>query len=161
MAMIYISLGSNIHAKKNILSGLEALSEEFLELKLSQVYESESVGFSGDNFINLVAQAQTDLSVEEVTHVLKQIEKEQGRIKNIEKFSDRTLDLDLLLYDDLICSSPVELPRDEIHKNAFVLKPLVDLIPEQKHPLLLKTYSQLWKSFTADQKLWVVDLYKA
>lgn len=158
MAIIYISAGSNVQPKKYVLSGIEALSKVFSNIQLSPCYESESVGFSGNNFLNLVIRAETNLSISLVVERLKQIENEHGRIRNIEKFSDRTLDLDLLLFDDVVCDAPVELPRDEIHKHAFVLKPLMDLIPNEVHPCLQKTYAQLWTEFTDEQKLWEIDL---
>ena len=125
MATIYISLGSNINREYHVKKGLKALAttfdQPFEQLILSSLYESEAVGFSGSAFYNMVIGIHTTLSVEQVTIKLRDIEIEYGRELNARKFSPRTLDLDLLLYDDLITDVPAQLPRDEIDKNAFVL----------------------------------------
>ncbi|NMH65747.1 2-amino-4-hydroxy-6-hydroxymethyldihydropteridine diphosphokinase [Shewanella salipaludis] len=157
MARIYISLGSNIEAQRYIAEGLLALQAHFGRLRLSSVYESEAVGFNGTNFLNMVAVADTQLDVAAVVALFKQIEQNHGRIVGAKKFSPRTLDLDLLLYDDLVCQSPVELPRAEIVKNAFVLQPLAEVAPELVHPLARLSYRQLWQEYDKDaQKLWPV-----
>ena len=63
------------------------------------------------------------------------------------KFCSRTLDLDLLTYDDVVIDTPVRLPREEILYNAFVLWPLAELVPEGIHPTTGKSYAQLWRAF--------------
>ncbi len=157
MAQIYISLGSNIDAVKNIKAGLDALHHYFGELSLSRVYESEAVGFAGSNFLNMVAGAETQLDVAEVVAIFKQIERDNGRVAGAKKFSPRTLDLDLLLYDDLVCQAPVELPRAEIVKNAFVLWPLSELIPNRIHPISNLSYQVMWQEYDKDkQQLWPI-----
>ena len=158
MATVYLSLGSNIDRNKHLGAGLDALVEAFGDLKMSQVYESEAVGFDGDNFYNLVAAIDTDLSVGELALKLRNIEDENGRVRSGPKFSARTLDIDILTYDD--CTGEVDgvkLPRGEILKNAFVLLPLSELAPNTLHPLEGKTYQQLWEAYDqASQKLWPV-----
>ncbi len=160
---ILISVGSNINKKENTELGLQALHEEYGELLLSKIYESESVGFHGNNFYNLVVLAFTEASIEDVCANLKKIEDNQGRTRD-KKFGNRTLDLDLLTYDDVVCSSPIMLPREEIEYNAFVLKPAAELVPNQVHPTTKKTYKTLWAEFLADnpnnqQKLWPSNLH--
>ncbi|MCY7296062.1 2-amino-4-hydroxy-6-hydroxymethyldihydropteridine diphosphokinase [Alteromonas sp. a30] len=157
MNHIYISLGTNIEREKHTKAGLDALFEAFGELELSPVYESESVGFDGNPFYNLVVGAKTEKSLVEVCHLLKKIEKENGRISSEKKFSPRTLDLDLLLFNDEVIKIPIILPRPEILYNAFVLLPLQDLTPHKSHPEVKKSYSELWKCFDKDsQKLWKI-----
>lgn len=157
-ATIYISLGSNIEPAKYLQSGLDCLQREFGELTLSSVYESEAVGFEGSNFLNMVVAAQTDLDVAEVNHLFKQIEAENGRKSGDKKFSPRTLDLDLLLYDELILNSPVELPRSEILTNAFVLWPLAEIAPALEHPIAKQSYAKMWQAYDkTKQKLWPID----
>jgi 2-amino-4-hydroxy-6-hydroxymethyldihydropteridine diphosphokinase len=79
---------------------------------------------------------------------LSEIEDANQRDRSGPKFSSRTLDLDLLLYDDLVLSeNGLTLPRDEILKNAFVLWPLAEIAPELKHPVVKKTYAELWAEF--------------
>ena len=158
MAQIYISLGSNIHAAHYIKAGVRALQAEFGELVLSSVFESEAVGFNGSNFLNMVAVANTSLSVTEVVARFKQIERDNGRTLDAKKFSPRTLDLDLLLYDNLVCQQPVELPRAEITVNAFVLWPLAEVAPSLEHPVVNQSYQVLWEAYNKDaQKLWPIE----
>ncbi|WP_226664655.1 2-amino-4-hydroxy-6-hydroxymethyldihydropteridine diphosphokinase [Microbulbifer aggregans] len=159
MARVYLSLGSNIERHKHLSAGLDALVREFGDLQMSQVYESEAVGFDGDNFYNLVAAIDTDLSVGELALRLRQIEDDNGRLRSGPKFSARTLDIDILTYDDRTgVVDSVKLPRDEILKNAFVLLPLSELASDSVHPVEGKTYQQLWEAYDqASQKLWPVE----
>ena len=160
MARVYISIGSNIERKKNVLAALDMLYVWFGDLLLSPVYESEAVGFVGESFLNLVVGVDTGLSVGELSVRLKQLEADNGRCRGIDvpTFSGRTLDLDILTYDDQVGQiKGVELPRGEILQNAFVLKPLADVAPDDRHPVCDKTYSALWQSYDRDQKLWRVD----
>ncbi|WP_018624097.1 2-amino-4-hydroxy-6-hydroxymethyldihydropteridine diphosphokinase [Kangiella aquimarina] len=159
MAIIYISIGSNQDAARQIRYGVQRLDEMFSHLKLSKVYESEAVGFEGDNFLNLVARAETQLTIAQVEQIFKAIEKEAGRRRDVPKFSDRALDIDLLLYDDVICEQPIHLPRGEILHHAFVLQPLAEIEPQRKHPVINKTYQELWQAFSKkeQQKLWAIE----
>ncbi|WP_323773879.1 2-amino-4-hydroxy-6-hydroxymethyldihydropteridine diphosphokinase [Alcanivorax sp.] len=157
-AQVFLSLGSNIDREHNIRSGLNALARVFAPLAISPVYESEAVGFDGDAFYNLVVGLQTTLSVGELTACLKGIEKDHGRVRGEKKFSSRTLDIDILTYDDRVGEvDGVQLPRDEILKHAFVLKPLVDLAPDALHPETQTSYQALLKAADfSGQDLWVV-----
>lgn len=159
MAKIYISIGSNIDAENNVRIAINALQKHYGKLILSSVYESEAVGFDGDNFLNLVAGLNTEEDVLTVIAVLRQIEDENGRDRSGPRFSPRTVDLDLLLYDDLILHEEgLELPRDEITKNAFVLLPLEEIAPQLIHPLSGKTMCDHWMSFNQEtQKLWPIE----
>ncbi|MCX7108269.1 MAG: 2-amino-4-hydroxy-6-hydroxymethyldihydropteridine diphosphokinase [Methylococcales bacterium] len=144
----YISIGSNIDKNKNIPASLEALKLHFDQLTISSIYESESVGFIGDTFYNLVVGFNSEFSVKEVARILRQIELDNGRTRNSQKFSSRTLDLDLILYDNLILNDGrLQIPRDEIERYAFVLEPLAEIAPDLKHPISDISYSDLWKKF--------------
>lgn len=159
MHHVFVSIGSNIDRTNYICSALDVLQENFAELHCSPVYESEAVGFEGDNFYNLVVEFKTDLSLPELAKKLRAIEDAHGRDRNAPKFSARTLDLDILSYDKLKGNfAGIVLPREEITHNAFVLKPLADLAGQALHPGLQKTYEQLWQEFDAGkQKLWRID----
>ena len=160
MSVVYLSLGSNIHQQKNICSALRSLKKAYPSLEFSSVYESESVGFSGANFYNLVARFETDNSLSDVHKHMRAIEDEHGRVRGEEKFSDRSLDIDILTYDQLVGDfDGLVLPRDEITKNAFVLLPLAELAGPVLHPSLHVSYSQLWQEFDQKkQKLWTIDI---
>ncbi|WP_237059415.1 2-amino-4-hydroxy-6-hydroxymethyldihydropteridine diphosphokinase [Microbulbifer sediminum] len=158
MAQVYLSLGSNIDRGRHIRAGLDALAAEFGNLSVSRVFESEAVGFDGDNFYNLVVGLHTDLPVGQLAVRLREIEDANGRVRSGPKFSARTLDIDILTYDDLAGEfDGVKLPRGEIVKNAFVLQPLAELAPAQRHPLTGETFAEMWEDYDKDkQKLWPV-----
>ena len=148
MTTIYISLGSNIDREENTRAGVNALRQAFGELILSSVYESEAVGFSGDAFYNMVIACEVNTPVHETNQVLRAIEDDHGRDRSGPKFSSRTLDLDLLLYDDLIIGeNGLKLPRGEILKNAFVLWPLAEIAPDRIHPEAGTCFAELWAAF--------------
>ncbi|MFB2848434.1 2-amino-4-hydroxy-6-hydroxymethyldihydropteridine diphosphokinase [Aeromonas veronii] len=154
MTTIYISLGSNIERNRHIRAGLDALHAEFGELRVSRVFESEAVGFKGRPFYNLVAAAETDLPLVTVCQRLRAMEFAHGREPDAKKFAPRTLDLDLLLYGDRVCDTPLVLPRGEVLTNAFVLWPLAELAPKLRHPVDGRTMGELWQAYDkASQQL--------
>ena len=158
MARVYLSIGSNIERERHIRAGITALRAHFGELALSRVYESAAVGFEGEHFYNLVAAFDTEQPVQQVAATLRMIEDEHGRTREGPRFSSRTLDIDILLYDDLILhEGKLVLPREEITRNAFVLWPLAELAPDLRHPVLQQCYAELWATFDQDsQPLWPV-----
>jgi len=148
VAKIYISLGSNVNREHNTRSGVLALQHAFVELELSCVYESEAVGFIGDAFYNMVIACEVSTAVHDTNQILRDIEDVHGRDRSGPRFSSRSLDLDLLLYDDCVLDeSGLVLPRGEILKNAFVLWPLAEIAPQLKHPLTQKSYAEHWQAF--------------
>lgn len=160
MHRVYIGIGSNIEAEKHVRLAVAELRQHYGEVMLSSVYESEAVGFAGDNFLNLVAGVDTNESVQTVSAVLHNIEDRRGRLRDGPRFSARTLDLDLLLYDDLVINeNGLQIPRDEITKNAFVLWPLAELDPQRRHPLNGLSMAKLWEDYDkSSQALWPVEL---
>lgn len=157
MARVFLSLGSNIEQRRYITAGLDALAERFGVLLISSVYESVAIGFDGDNFYNLVVGIQTDLSVGELSQYLKALEDQNGRRRDCPRFSARTLDIDILTYDDAVGSfDSVLLPRQEILENAFVLWPLAELAPNDLHPEEKLSYEVLWQHYGRNQSLWPV-----
>ncbi|MEP0201363.1 MAG: 2-amino-4-hydroxy-6-hydroxymethyldihydropteridine diphosphokinase [Halioglobus sp.] len=155
MARVYLGVGSNIDRERYITAGLDALTELFGDMDISPVYDSEAIGFEGQPFLNLVVGVDTDLTLAELAKQLRDIEFEHGRPENATRFSSRQLDIDILLYDDLVgVIDGVELPRGEILENAFVLRPLADLVPEERHPERKQTYLELLDSLdTSGQSL--------
>ena len=152
MQRIWISIGSNIDAAANVRDAVAALREIFGDAMLSPVYETAAVGFTGPHFLNLVAGFTTSVPAAEVVQVLGRIEARFGRQRDEKKFDSRTLDLDLLTYgDEVVTASGKRLPRDEILEYAFVLKPLADVAPKERHPVDGRTYAELWAAFEGDR----------
>ena len=148
MSTAYLGLGSNIDAGRNISSGIAELHGKFDAVALSPVYRTKAVGFEGGDFINLVARVETRMSPLALGKFLHELEDRHQRDRSSPRFSDRTLDVDILLYDDLHLISPaLELPREEILTAAHVLKPLADLAPDLGHPVRRKTMAELWQAF--------------
>ncbi len=158
MTRVYVSIGSNIERERHIRAGVRALREHYGELLLSPVYESAAVGFEGDNFYNLVAAFDTLEPVEAVDAFLRRVEDANQRDRRGPRFGPRTLDIDLLLYGELVRQQGrPRLPRPEITENAFVLKPLADLAGQLRDPLSGRSYGQLWREFARpEQRLWPV-----
>lgn len=160
MARAYISVGSNVDREVHVRAAIQALAERFGALTVSPVYETGAVGFTGEPFLNLAVGLDTERQPEALVRDLKAIERAQGRTADSNGFKPRTLDLDLLLYDDLVLQTEAfELPRDEILHHAFVLAPLADIAPDLRHPVVGCTLAELWAEFELDgQWLRRVDL---
>ncbi len=151
MALVSVSIGSNINREFNIRRAVQALHEYYDPIAISPVYETAAVGFEGEDFLNLAVSFESDQSVEAIAASLKAIEDRIGRDRSQPKFSARTIDLDLLTYDDQVLDEgDIQIPRHEILKNAFVLKPLSDIHGDRLHPLEHKTYRQLWLEMKPD-----------
>ncbi len=159
MARVFVSIGSNINRYRHIAAALDVLSLHFGELQLSRVYESEAVGFNGDPFLNMVAGFHSDSAVVELAQLLRQIEYRHGRPQLAVKYGPRTMDIDILTYGELAGEfEGLSLPREEITDNAFVLLPLQQIAGDCVHPVLGKSYRQLWSEFDeTSQRLWPVD----
>ncbi|ALE52296.1 2-amino-4-hydroxy-6-hydroxymethyldihydropteridine pyrophosphokinase [Candidatus Thioglobus autotrophicus] len=151
MAKIHINIGSNQNREANIAGAMDYLRLNFTIIKISDIFESPAEGFDGDDFYNVGVNASTQLSVEDVNAVLKNIEKTFGRDRIQPKFSSRLIDLDLVTYDDAV-DADANLPRDDILKYSFVLAPLAQLSGGEIHPLTNQTYQQLWQSFQTDNQ---------
>ena len=158
MALVYLSLGSNIDRERHIGAALDALGKHFGSLEISTVFESVAVGFEGDSFYNLVVGIHSGLAVGEIAKVLKHIEDCNGRDRSAPRFGPRSLDIDILTVDNLAGEiDGIELPRNEVLKNAFVLQPLAELAADMIHPLTNKTMGQHWQEFDkTSQELWPV-----
>jgi 2-amino-4-hydroxy-6-hydroxymethyldihydropteridine diphosphokinase len=158
MARIFVGIGSNIDRARNLEAGIRALRQAFGALTVSTVYESEAVGFSGGNFLNLVAAFDSDAPPEQVAATLHAIEQRFGRDPNAPRFGPRTLDLDLLLYNQLVRDDGgIRVPRDDVTRYAFVLRPLAEMAPELRHPVTGRRFADIWAEFDqSSQKLWPV-----
>lgn len=163
MSTAWLGLGSNVNAQTHIRAAIDELHKQFETVELSPAYASTAVGFVGDDFINLVARVETGMSPLGLRQYLRDLEDRYGRKRDVPKFSDRSLDIDILLYDDLVVLSPVlEIPRAEITKYAHVLKPLADLEPDLIHPTERRCMAEIWKtSGLHDDSLRLLDIQTA
>ncbi|SFV77318.1 2-amino-4-hydroxy-6-hydroxymethyldihydropteridinepyrophosphokinase [hydrothermal vent metagenome] len=146
MAKIHINIGSNQDREANIVGAIELLRLNFGDIKISDIFESPAQGFEGDDFYNIGVNTNTELSVDDVNAVLKDIEKTFGRDRSAPKFSSRLIDLDLVVYDEII-DEKSNLPRNDILLYSFVLAPLAQLSGSDIHPLENKSFQQLWQEF--------------
>ena len=160
MTTIYLGLGSNVDPQRHLRLGIDELRRRFGELVISPTYQGAAVGFDGDDFLNLVVSVESDASPEVIRDELEDIHRLAGRRRNEERFSSRTLDIDLLLAGDLVTAGPpVRLPRTDVLEYAFVLRPLTDIAPDVRHPETGQTFLEHWQGFDQEsQPLTVVEL---
>ena len=147
MRVIYIDIGSNINREENIQSCVDQLRIDFPGIVFSKAYESDSLGFEGDPFINITAGFETDLSYPDLKFHLKNIENKHARERiRSTKFISRTLDVDVILYGNQVLQPEYDVPRSEILKYPFVLFPLAEIAPDVVHPQQKMTISDLAKA---------------
>ena len=153
MTHVVLSLGSNIDREKNIRFALAQIKNQFGALEISPVYETSSVGFEGPAFFNLVVGLQTDHPIDHIITLLRVIEADAGRVRGPKSFDSRLLDIDVILYGDSnLRDQGYNIPRDEIEKYAYVLKPLADLYPDLLHPLVGCSIQTMWNKFELKQQ---------
>ena len=145
MSLITISLGSNIEPQLNLEKDIHEIAKFAALKKTSKIYKSKSMGFEGNDFLNQVILCEVKVDLEETYRKLKKIEKEMGRVKNVNKFSDRLIDLDLLTFNDEISEGKITLPHKDILKYSFVLVPFAEIYPEFVHPVNQKSIETLLK----------------
>lgn len=153
MARVYLSLGSNLEPQRHLRAALVALRERFGELDVSPAYRSKSIGFDGADFVNLAVGLDTTLVPAELNDWLHALEDRHGRRRDVPRYSDRTLDIDIVLYDALVIDGPghLHIPRQEL-QHAFVLRPLADIAPQVRHPLSGQSMAELWAAFPVQRE---------
>lgn len=147
----YISVGSNIGNKlENCQKGVAALisSGSTEILKHSRIYKTDPVDYTDqDWFINYAVKIQTVLDPFQLLSTLNAIQRRAGRIVDEIRFGPRVLDMDIILYDDLVIhSAKLVIPHPRMHKRRFVLKPICDIDAEIIHPILKKSMQYLLDS---------------
>lgn len=151
MPRVYLSLGSNVEPLRHLAAAIDELRARFGPLAVSPAYRTRSVGFDGPDFVNLAVGLDTDLPPQELNDWLHALEDRHGRRRDVPRFSDRTLDVDIVFYDRLVTEGPghLQVPRDEL-KHAFVLKPIADIAPDFTHPVSGRSMAELWAAFPAE-----------
>ncbi|MDE0789322.1 MAG: 2-amino-4-hydroxy-6-hydroxymethyldihydropteridine diphosphokinase [Woeseiaceae bacterium] len=148
MASVYLGLGSNESPDINLSIAIRELTARYGELKRSAVYRGAAVGFDGADFLNLVVSLQSNQSPLDICGEIELIHNLAGRVREGNKWESRPLDIDLLLYDDLVSDErPVRVPRDDILQYSFVLRPIAELAPALLHPLTGSTVLEHWQNF--------------
>ncbi len=144
---IIISLGSNIGNRIGFIYKALALIEDhpITIRELSNVYETPSWGFESSHFYNACAILKTSLKPNALLKILLDVEDKLGRKRNSERgYQDRIIDIDLLFYkNEIIYSKDLKIPHPKLHLRNFILKPLLDIAPKFKHPVLRKTITEL------------------
>lgn len=160
MTDVFVAAGSNVEPHKNLRAALTALEQVYRPLRISPAYRNKAVGFAGDDFINLVVSFSTDDPVAQVRQQLQAIEALCGRPPAAPKWAPRTMDLDILLYGDLVSTEPgLVVPRPDLLRRPYMLKPMADIAPQVVHPLLHRTMCELWEAFDATgHEMTVVDI---
>jgi 2-amino-4-hydroxy-6-hydroxymethyldihydropteridine diphosphokinase len=160
MARVYLGLGSNIDPEDNLRLGVEELRRHYGDVHISRVYRNAAVGFDGADFLNLVAGFDSEEAPAEISRRIEKIHDLAGRERGDNRFASRALDIDLLLYDDLVIDEPpLQLPRTDVLEYSFVLRPLAELAPELAHPVTGRTMAEHWQECDADRHpLTLVDV---
>lgn len=151
MATVYLGLGTNLGNKEaNLRTAIYKLQERIgKQVSLSSFYETAPWGFESDHsFLNAAIGLETSLSPIEILHITQEIEKELGRTKKSvnSSYSDRLIDIDILLYDTLVLQTPeLTIPHPLMTERDFVMKPLIEIAGNVIHPIRQKTLSELYQ----------------
>lgn len=148
MTLVVLSLGSNIDRERNIGYAVREIRRRYGDIEVSPVYETSAVGFDGPPFYNLVVGLRSGEGLPGIIGAIREIESGAGRVRGPKKFDSRVLDIDVILYgDENWRERGINVPRDEIERYAYVLKPLADLYPGFVHPVLGIPVGEMWERF--------------
>jgi len=148
---VFFSIGSNVNPEANVQFAWSEIDQIFEIKQVSSVYKNKSVGFEGDYFLNMVLKLSTTRSPYEIVEELNRIESTAGREIGKGTFDSRTLDIDMILYGDLVDpEEPLKLPRKDIDLYSFVIGPLAEIEPRGIHPVSGKSFIELWEGFNQE-----------
>ena len=148
MVDVFVAAGSNVEPERHLALALHELRRSFADLRCSTAYRNTAVGFEGDDFINLVVTFSTALAPQALLAELHRIETLCGRPRLAPKWAPRSMDLDLLLFGDLLSDEPgMVLPRLDLTRRAYMLGPMAELAPDLQHPTLHRSMRELWQDF--------------
>ena len=155
---VYLGLGANLGDREaNLRRAVDLLSQGVRVLRVSPIYETDPVGYvEQPPFLNTVAEGITAWEPEALLDLAKAIEGQMGREATV-RFGPRPIDIDILLYDDLILDSErLTIPHPRLAERAFVLVPLADLAPDLQHPVIGKTMGKLFDAVQGREgvRLW-------
>jgi len=151
MTAVYVAAGSNVDAVRHLQLALRELAQLYPDLKVSPAYRNKAVGFEGDDFVNLAVGFETSLRPAQVREQLQAVEAICGRVADSPKWAPRTMDLDILLFGDLVSNEPgLVVPRPDLTRRPYMLKPMADIGPDVVHPVSGRTMRELWEAFDSE-----------
>ncbi|VAW42071.1 2-amino-4-hydroxy-6-hydroxymethyldihydropteridinepyrophosphokinase [hydrothermal vent metagenome] len=149
---VYLGIGSNVNKQQNIQSCIDYLQASFKYCIISPTYQSPAFGFAGNDFYNLAIKIKTHFDLHALKEWLMRLEDLHKRDRSQPRYSNRTLDIDILLFNNLIFQDDyITIPRPEIITQAYVLKPLLDISATIKHPQSHKDLLEYWQSLQHKQ----------
>lgn len=155
MTDVYLGLGSNVDPDRHLESALAALADRFGAVEPSRVYRNPAVGFVGEDFLNLVVRVRTEDPPRRVQSALREIERAAARDRRGPRWGPRTLDVDLLLYGNVV-DPALRLPREDVLRDAHALCPLAELAPALRHPVTGRTMRDAWGAHRDRGSAWTV-----
>ncbi len=145
MTRVYIALGSNVEPRARLSQAARLLRAQFPGIRFSACHQNVAIGFAGADFINAAAGFDTTLTLPQLVAVLHRIEEQCGRSRADAKWAPRAMDLDVLLYGDLVSDTPpARVPRADLLRRAYMLGPISELAPGLSHPVVRRTLAELW-----------------
>jgi 2-amino-4-hydroxy-6-hydroxymethyldihydropteridine diphosphokinase len=148
MPEVFVAAGSNIQPRARLRQAVALMREAWPDLRVSRAYSNKAVGFEGDDFINLVTGFHSDEPLSVLLERLHAIESACGRPRLAAKWAPRSMDLDVLLYGDTVGEFPgAVLPRADLAKRPYMLRPLAEIAADTVHPTTGKTLGDMWARF--------------
>jgi 2-amino-4-hydroxy-6-hydroxymethyldihydropteridine diphosphokinase len=148
MTLAYVSGGSNLEPEKNLLLAARALKGRHPRARFSRCYRNRAIGFDGPDFINFVVELPVAGNPALLKGELECVETQCGRGRDAPKWAPRAMDLDILLFGDVVQDTPgLVLPRPDLLRWGFMLGPLAELVPQLLHPVERRSIAELWREF--------------
>ena len=148
MTLAYVSGGSNLEPETNLVLAARALKARHPGTRFSRCYRNVAIGFDGPDFINFVAELPVAGDPALLKGELECVETQCGRLRDAPKWAPRAMDLDILLFGELVQDTPgLVLPRPDLLRWGFMLGPLAELAPQLVHPVADRTIAELWREF--------------
>ena len=163
MPEVLIAAGSNVRPREHLRRAVAMLREAWPDLRQSGAYRNKAVGFEGEDFINLVVGFDTDQPLAAVLAELHRIEAACGRPREAPKWAPRSMDLDVLLYGDMVGEFPgAVLPRGDLVRRPYMLGPAAEVAPDFVHPSDGRTLGEMWAAFDSEgHEMWPASLEDA
>jgi 2-amino-4-hydroxy-6-hydroxymethyldihydropteridine diphosphokinase len=145
---VFVAAGSNVEPERHLERACAEIAHAWPDAQFSHAYRNVAVGFDGPDFINLVCGFSAAQPLAYVIERLRGIETNCGRPRYAPKWASRTMDLDVLLYGDLVeQTAEYTLPRPDLLRRPYMLGPLAEIAPEVVHPVAARTIAELWREF--------------